>query len=250
MSEVGTSTRLFDGVYNFRDIGGLPAGEGRRTRRGVLYRSDAFIDASPGDVDHVVLTLGIRRVVDLRAARESDADSASAWIAAGVETQFLPVDRGPGKAIEAREEGDRLSYRYMEYLIDASDSFVAVVRDFVGPAPVPTIVHCRVGKDRTGVALAVLLGLAGVPAPAIAADYAVTSAAMPKLLERLAASDVYRENVSKLPPEMYSAEASTMVRFLELVDERFGGMAEWARVQGFTDDERQQVRENLTEPIG
>lgn len=249
MSDASTSTRVFDGVFNFRDTGGLPAGEGRRVRRGILYRSDAFVDASQADVDHVVLTLGIRRVVDLRAARETDADSASAWSAAGVETQFLPVDRGPGNAIEAREEGDRLSYRYMEYLIDAFDSFVAVVRDFVGPAPVPTLVHCRVGKDRTGVAVAVVLALAGVPEAVIAEDYAATSAAMPKLLERLAASDIYRENVSKLPQEMYSAEASTMVRFLALVDDRFGSMAGWARAQGFTPDELQRLRENLTEPI-
>ena len=37
------------------------------------------------------------------------------------------------------------------------------------------IVHCNVGKDRTGVVVALLLGLAGVPTETIVDDYAVSA---------------------------------------------------------------------------
>ncbi|GAA3127682.1 hypothetical protein GCM10010530_56160 [Kribbella aluminosa] len=42
------------------------------------------------------------------------------------------------------------------------------------PADRPVVVHCKAGKDRTGLTVAVLLELAGVPRDRIAADYAIS----------------------------------------------------------------------------
>ncbi|HWE60959.1 MAG TPA: tyrosine-protein phosphatase, partial [Chloroflexota bacterium] len=43
------------------------------------------------------------------------------------------------------------------------------------PDALPAVVHCTAGKDRTGIVVALLLGLAGVPVETIAADYALTA---------------------------------------------------------------------------
>jgi rhodanese-related sulfurtransferase len=42
------------------------------------------------------------------------------------------------------------------------------------PADAPVVVHCKSGKDRTGVLVALWLELVGVPREVIAADYAVS----------------------------------------------------------------------------
>lgn len=240
--------RTFDGVLNFRDVGGLPAGPGRRVRHGTLYRSDAFIDASPDDVAHVCEQLGVRRVIDLRAERELGDDWKVPFAQTGAVSIHRPIDRGPGNAIEGAREGERLAHRYLEYLVDSAAVIASTLRDFVDEQP-PTMVNCRIGKDRTGVVIAVILGVVGVPAESIAEDYSRTAAAMPALLERLAQSETYRSNVSKLPAEMYSAERGTMLRFLSLVEEQFGGFPAWARNQGLTDSELDLIREHLTEPV-
>ena len=43
------------------------------------------------------------------------------------------------------------------------------------PGGFPAIVHCTAGKDRTGLIVALLLGLVGVPAATIVEDYALSS---------------------------------------------------------------------------
>ncbi len=51
-------------------------------------------------------------------------------------------------------------------------------------APAPLLVHCAAGKDRTGIAVAVLLA-AGIPRPVILRDYRRSSANLPALARRL-----------------------------------------------------------------
>ena len=248
MDEAATRDHVFEGVFNFRDVGGIAAGRARRVRRGILYRSDALSDASVADLGHVFHRLGVRRVIDLRAERELAGEPVDTVVAEGIARYHRPIDRGPGNAIEGAPEGERLAYRYLEYLEASADAVTASIRDFAGDDTV-TLVHCRAGKDRTGVVLAALLSVAGASDSDIAADYALTAQAMPAILARLAASATYSENVRKLPPEMYSAEDSTMRSFLALVQHRCGGFAQWARAHGVSDNELAAVRETLTESV-
>ena len=63
-------------VFNFRDLGGLPAADGGTIRSGVLFRSDSFHEAPAEDVAYLADEVGIRRVLDLRSESEVEADSA------------------------------------------------------------------------------------------------------------------------------------------------------------------------------
>jgi protein-tyrosine phosphatase len=59
----------FSGVLNFRDLGGYETNDGRHTRWGRLFRSDAMHDLTEDDLD-VFRGLGIACVVDLRSVSE------------------------------------------------------------------------------------------------------------------------------------------------------------------------------------
>lgn len=53
------------------------------------------------------------------------------------------------------------------------------------PNPDPCLIHCTVGKDRTGVICALILMLAGVKDEDIAADYALTMAGLVQVRESI-----------------------------------------------------------------
>ena len=55
----------FDSVFNFRDLGGYPAGPGRQTRWRTLFRADA-LDRLPDKSQRALIDLGLRTVIDLR----------------------------------------------------------------------------------------------------------------------------------------------------------------------------------------
>src|SRR5580692_11511369 len=59
-----------DGAVNVRDLGGLPAGDGRQVVPGRLLRGDDLNDLSPADVTLLVGQLGLTTVIDLRSPGE------------------------------------------------------------------------------------------------------------------------------------------------------------------------------------
>lgn len=42
--------RLFEGIYNFRDMGGIVTKDGRRVKKGLLFRSGQLSTATTADV--------------------------------------------------------------------------------------------------------------------------------------------------------------------------------------------------------
>jgi len=55
----GARASALSGAYNFRDLGGLPAADGRRTRTGLLFRSDTLQALTEADVARLVQPLGL-----------------------------------------------------------------------------------------------------------------------------------------------------------------------------------------------
>ncbi|GAA3287721.1 tyrosine-protein phosphatase [Dactylosporangium vinaceum] len=80
--------------------------------------------------------------------------------------------------------------------------------------PGAVLVHCAAGQDRTGMLIALLLRVAGVPDAVIAEDYAYSAVCWQR------------------PDE---CEPATIRGALERVDERFGGVEAYLRAHGLTD---------------
>ena len=71
MSDVHSARWIeIDGVVNMRDLGGLPTADGGTTAWQRLIRSDNLQDLSPAAVEHLVQSIGLRDVVDLRSDTE------------------------------------------------------------------------------------------------------------------------------------------------------------------------------------
>ncbi len=66
---------------------------------------------------------------------------------------------------------------------------LAQVFTLAATAPAPVLLHCAAGKDRTGIATAMLLHAAGVDAADVVADYTATERHMDSVLARIRRTD-------------------------------------------------------------
>jgi protein tyrosine/serine phosphatase len=107
------------------------------------------------------------------------------------------------------------------------------------------LVHCAAGKDRTGVVVALALTVAGVPAQAVAADYAATAERTEAIVARLSRSRLYVRDITSKPADLQRPRPETMTAFLEQMDARHGGVAPWLTGNGLSPGDLDILRVKL-----
>lgn len=241
-------------VDNVRDLGGLPVHGGGVTRRGVLFRASTLQEATPADVGVLLDRLGLRTVVDLRSPRESECEGHGLLEATPVRRVNLPVRQAKGVPADAVPDvsGSRLTDFYLAMLAGSGPSLVDAARIVADPEQHAVVFHCAVGKDRTGLLAAVLLDAVGVPAAAIADDYALSGSRTARIAERLARLPSYRR-LPSVEHGLMSADPGVMHRFLEILGSGSGsgsgpgGGAGWLLRQGLAEAELRALRTALVE---
>jgi protein-tyrosine phosphatase len=158
-----------DGIFNARDLGGIPGADGRIVRPGAVVRADALHRAGP-DSAAGLHRHGVRLVLDLRGHAEQQEEGV--FDGDGIDVEHLPV-LDPAYRWEHEELAPRdvLPLRYAEILDGFAGRFAdGLVR--IAAAPGGVAYHCAVGKDRTGLLTMLLLGALGSPDDVVVADYA------------------------------------------------------------------------------
>ncbi len=167
------------GVSNLRDLGGYRTADGRRVRRGLVFRSAALAGLTAADEEHVA-RLGLRRICDLRGVEESRAAPTrlagpvivplpiEPTVGAGLR-DVLRTKQATGEALEAV-----LTEAYVAYALASSAQYRALLAMLVEGAA-PLLFHCSAGKDRTGFGAALLLTALGVPWSTVVADFEATN---------------------------------------------------------------------------
>jgi len=238
-----TRALAWDACLNVRDLGGLTTVDGRRVRRGALVRSDQLCRLSDGGRAALVAH-GVRTVIDLRTPAEVERDPDPIWHEHGVDYVLVPQqdEQFWGSIDPARTRSERDSL-----VIDQrAEHIVAMVRALAGAAPGGVLIHCLAGKDRTGIAVALLLGLAGVSEADIAADYTLSMANLAaELAAALAAApdDEARSRIER----GYDAREETMLATLAHLRTRHGGAKAYLMRAGLSDADTRRVRARLLE---
>lgn len=235
----------FDGLSNARDIGGLPLEGGGHVRPGVLLRTEALESLSPADVRRLLDVHGVRQVLDLRTDTERIRLGRGELFAAGVTTHLLSFIPEVRRALpELDEDLDPMVHNYLAYLSDRGPNVVDGVRRVAQLGEGATIAHCAAGKDRTGVLVALVECVAGVPREDVVADYALSASRIEAMFRRwTTAAGVPMPEPDEI--DRHRPRAEVMRRFLEVLDERHGGPVGWLQANGLTDDERDRLRERL-----
>ncbi len=225
----------YEGTRNVRDTGGYPAGDGRITRWRTLLRSDE-LTRIPADVADELVGLGLRRVIDLRWPEELELSPNVFADSERIRYSSIPLladDPTPHAGLAGM-------YRHV---LDARGTQLAeVVRALLDEDGLPAVIGCAAGKDRTGVTIALLLDLCGVPRDVIVEDYALSAQYFASPRAHIEPDDWRsRSLVVDSPPEF-------MQSALAHLDNRHGGARELLRRHGVTDAEMDRLVDLLTEP--
>lgn len=230
-----------DGVNNFRDVGGIPA-EGGRIRSGMLLRSGQLAAATTAGVNEV--RRRVSHIVDLRDGEEVAAEPTEIE---GPDTTHLPLFLGSVRSFF--ESDTSLEDLYLHLLEESGERLVAAIR--IIAAGEPTLVHCTVGKDRTGVTVALALAAVGADREAIIDDYAITESLLPAERSNRIAAYLRSQHPEAVHAVALATQspAPVMRALLEEVDERWGSAADYLRANGMTDQELEDLREALVEEV-
>ncbi|WP_395296711.1 tyrosine-protein phosphatase [Kitasatospora hibisci] len=174
---------IFDGPFNFRDLGGYRGAGERAVRRGLLYRSDSLGKlATPADLERF-RALGIGTVIDLRYPWEIARRGRIPELA-GVAYHNLSIEHRPYNQAEIDPDVDPWRYLADRFAEVAADGVTEIrqVLELIAAADRPVVFHCASGKDRTGLIAALVLTLLGVAEDDVAADFALTELVTARLV--------------------------------------------------------------------
>jgi len=223
---------------NTRDLGGVPR-NGGVTRMGVLVRSDSIVHLTP--VGRAAMgAYGVTMVIDLRTDAELQQAPNPCADNAGPAYRHLPLVDDSGM-VALGELADMFE-RYLWMLDGRPEAFRAIFESLAA-ADGAVVFHCFAGKDRTGLVAALLLGAAGVPNEAIAADFAETDAQLAVRYEEwLAAAAPERRtemrNDFRCPPER-------ILGVMDHIQKRWGGVHGYMEATGMTPASIDQVTAKL-----
>ncbi|MGC4805279.1 tyrosine-protein phosphatase [Micromonospora sp. DT233] len=239
-----TNRRIpFSALFNFRDVGGYPTGDGATVARGRLYRSDSPHRIDGADRDAFV-ALGIRTVIDLRRPAEVARDGRVPELAGLTYRHIHPEHRDwSGAQYEPGDDLARfLADRYAELVGTGAAGLAEAVGLIADSAAAPVVVHCVAGKDRTGVVCALTLSALGVDDADIAADYALSTEASARFSAWVA--ETYAD-AGQVPYPFLASPAEAMTLFLTELREGYGSVEGYLRHAGVTDAQLAALREHL-----
>jgi protein tyrosine/serine phosphatase len=226
----------WDGCLNVRELGGLPTRDGGETRLGAVVRADSVRQLSD-DGWQALLEHGIRTVIDLRVVHVPFMEAEEAELRELQDELEAAVEAAPDIETSTRDV-------YLIFLERFRSNAAAGVRAVADAPAGGVVIHCVGGKDRTGLLSAFLLHLAGVEDDDIAADYALSEERLRPRHEAWFAAAETEEELARLR-RIARTPAESMVGVLEEVGARYGGVAEYLRSAGVTDEELRLVRARL-----
>jgi protein-tyrosine phosphatase len=236
----------WDACHNVRDLGGLPTVDGGETRWGSVIRTDLLSRLTEGG-RHALIDYGVRTVIDLRSpgqvSEEPSAYTVESARSAGLTYLNLPLEEYYPHVSALISQAQTRAEVYCITLDHYPTNMAAALRAIANAEPGGVVIHCHAGKDRTGVVSGLLLAIAGVHDEQIAADYAESQVRLWPLYEQLIAAAGGEEKVDFwLKP---TATAEMMQTMLDHVRNQYGGISDYLRWAGLSEEEVEQLRRRL-----
>lgn len=182
MNTVDTNRILHvQGGYNFRDLGGLTTTEGKTVKKDLLFRTDELNNLEPADLD-LLAKLNVTTIVDFRTdqEREKSVDRVPTTcknevhldiLAANMDALLAEIQKGTTDFKKILVD----FYRDIVLGQNSIDKLVQFFEILQNPENTAVIYHCTAGKDRTGIATALILEALAVDWSQIESDYLLSN---------------------------------------------------------------------------
>ena len=231
------------GASNFRDLGGYPGHGGQPVRWGRLFRSD-HLAALTSDDQARLRGLGVQRAFDFRGVHERAAQpyelpglvQHSLAIEPTV-TQRMETMVAAGQALTGEAVAGLMRDLYRGLVSDQSHRFAELFEHLLAE-DTPVVFHCTAGKDRTGIAAALILSALGVPRDVVMQDYLLTNAHFRH--PPLPHSRTPREALAVL----WRVQEDFLTEALRVIDQEHGGIERYLTQRlGLSEAARRTLRE-------
>ena len=153
----------FDGVTNFRDMGGWPTESGRVVKQGLIFRCGTISDGKPGEVRARVTDEGKKTMLEELGVKS--------------ELDLRVAENGENGQITKSVLGKKVNYyncpmSYDGNILEINAPEIKAAFDvFADKDNYPIFFHCAIGTDRTGCVAFLLNGLLGVSEESLYRDY-------------------------------------------------------------------------------
>lgn len=228
-----------EGGQNFRDLGGYKTADGREVKWGAIFRSGAMNRLTDADFRYLA-TLGLQSVVDFRDNRERAKEPVQ-W-PAGSAPQLFAKDysmdqSGLGRLLSKPGlTGDQakaaMAELYREIPLTFADQYRVLFARLLGDEGAVAF-NCSAGKDRTGVAAAILLSVFGVPRETVIEDYLLSNQYFRPRADMMNTTGPEAEMLRTLPPDVLKVLMGVDRSYLEAafasIDSQPGGMDGYLR---------------------
>ncbi|MBT8115655.1 MAG: tyrosine-protein phosphatase [Arenicella sp.] len=250
-----------EGVINFRDLGGYHTVDGYNLKWGQVFRS-AQLDRMTEQGVRDMASLGIRTVVDLRFSDETSryptmvAAVPDAEILSWHDERELEQESDANARSEAMQRSwrDSLHSNDPEQVREAMRinypkklySHRAIYRKMLlrlAEGATPLVFHCAAGKDRTGVAAALILSLLGVSRDQIVEDYLLTQPQIENLMDAwltggatgAAEQEDFQRGLARhsrpVVQPIFDADVNYITTLLDYVENTYQGFRHYAEQQ-------------------
>jgi protein-tyrosine phosphatase len=220
------TTSALGRLANFRDLGGYATRSGRVIRPGLVFRCGSMHLWTVEEIESVRTHLGPKTLIDLRHQIEGERFP-------------VPVDDIGARCVNIpfsrrSPDGDQppvlptLAETYIALARLSWDSISTLLATLADPDNLPAIVFCAAGKDRTGVATALLLGALNVEERQIVEDYALSGVIDPRAL-----GDLYVQHMAEMPDSYQGSDPENMRTFLAEIRREHGSIRAFVAGLGF-----------------
>lgn len=259
------------GIVNARDLGGYHVQDGRTVRTGLLLRAAHLADATDADIKYLS-GIPVARVIDFRKAEELPGKKDRP--VPGAEYLNLPVDASGNAMAQATDEEKkkftgrkkfdvkkvivpaafndkakriaREMYPTLLFEPECQKQFALFMRLVLNTGSGAVLYHCTQGKDRTGIASALLLAALGADRETIVVDFDATNRVYEKDVSKYTRRVRFwggKEEETAVVKAFLGANTENFVKALDRIDREYGSMEEYLeRALGFTASDREALK--------
>ena len=260
------------GIVNARDLGGYTMLDGRIVQSGRLLRAAHLADATDEDIRNLE-RLPVTAVIDFR--KEQEKVGKVDREVPGARYVSLPVDpSGNAMATATEEEKKKFSgqkkfdvrkvivfaafnkkaqavaremYPTLLFDPDCQQQFARFFRLVLETENGAVLFHCTQGKDRTGIASALLLAALGADRETIVADFDATNRVYEKDVRKYSRRVKFwggKEEEVGVVKAFLGCNTENFIKALDRIDQEFGSLQAYLKGPiGLTDADIQTLRE-------